>query len=115
MPLPRPKDLSGGPGVGAHHVDKVAGGEWGRASPKEDFAGTEVDQHQRELDGEAEVIGDLRRDEVQASDEGYAEREQCRRADNGVDADDGTDGQRPGEAAGRGSHAEEADEWRDDA
>ena len=86
-------------------MNQFVGCEWGRAGAKEYLAGAEVDQHERELDGEAEVICDLRGDEVETGEEGYAEREERGGADDGIDADDGTDGEGPGESAGGGTHS----------
>jgi len=75
VPLPGPEDLGGCPGVYAHQVNEFVRCDRRRAGSEEDLASAKVDQHQRELDGEAEMVGDLRCDEVQAGEEGYAERE----------------------------------------
>jgi len=105
VPLPGPEGLGCRPGVDVHQMNQVVGCEWGRASAEEDLAGAEVDQHERELDGEAEVVGDLRGDEVEAGEKRYAQGEECCGADDGIDADDGTDGEGPGESAGGGAHS----------
>ena len=105
VPLPGPQNPGGCPRVCAHRMNEVSGGEWRRAGAEEDLAGAEVDEYQRELNGKAEVVGDLRGNEVQSSKEGDTERKQCRGAHNGVDSDDRTYGKRPGEAAGRGTRS----------
>lgn len=115
VPLPGPEKVCGRPGVNAHQVHQIVRGQRRWAGAEEDLSGAEVDQHQRELDGEAEVVCDLRCDDVEAGEKGYTEGEERRRTDDGVDADDGPDGERPGEAARGGSDAQQLDERGNDA
>ncbi len=60
------------------------------------------------------MVCDLRGDQVEAEEEGQRKGEDCRAAEQRVDADGESDGERPGEAARGGSDAEEVEDGGDD-
>lgn len=115
VPLPGPEQVGGGPRALAHEAENGVGGDGRRAGAEEDLSGAKIDHQQREFEREEQVVGDLAGDNVEPEDEGGGEAEHGGRADDRVDADGGSDRERPGEAARGSSHAQEMEQREDDA
>jgi hypothetical protein len=62
VPLPAPECVAGGPGMDAHGVDQLFGVERRRLGVEEGVAGAQVKDDERKLQGEEQMVGDLRGD-----------------------------------------------------
>lgn len=96
-------------------VEKLAGRE-GHGRGVEDAAG-DVDEgnNEDELERIDDVVADLRGRDIEAKDEGYGEAEDGGAADDGVDADEQTGGDAPGQLFWRCSHAQQSQDGKGDA
>lgn len=67
------------------------------------------------LEGVDDVVSDLRGGYVQAEDEGDGEAGDCGASEDGIDADEDSRGDAPGQLFGSGSHTEEREDGKSDA
>ncbi len=114
VPLPCPQQMRRRPLAMADGMQKDVARERQRSGVEQHFAGAQVDERQRQLQREEQVVGDLRCDQVESEDDGDSETDQRGRADDRVDPDGSAHGQRPGEFARRSSDAQQMQQRADD-
>lgn len=114
VPLPRPEHAGGGEGVVTHGAEESLTVQRELAGVEDAVAYVYEDEEQGELERVDEVVGDLGRYQVQTQDEGHGKAEEGGRAEQRIDADGYPNRERPGEAAGGGSDAQQMHDRRDD-
>ena len=68
-----------------------------------------------EFQGEHGVVGDLAGDDVEPEEEGHGETQDGGASEQGVDADEESGGDAPGQRARAGSHAQQREDGQDAA
>jgi len=114
MPLPHPEGTGGRDGVMPRAVEELMAGEGKFPGVEDAVAELNEEEEERELQRVDDVVGDLRRDEVEPEDAGQDKTDDGGRTKQGIDADDDAEGERPGEAAGAAADTQEVDERGDD-
>jgi len=99
----------------ARSVEEGVAAERHAAGVEELVADADEDEKERELQRVDDVVGDLRGDEVEAQYERQEQAGEGGGAEQGIDADDETGGERPGELAWATADAQEIEERGDDA
>jgi hypothetical protein len=115
VPLPQPEPAGEVERVFAGGVKELVRRErHGRGA--EDAAG-DVDERndQDDLERIDDVIAQLRGGDVEAEDEGQGEAEDGGAAKDGIDADEQSGGDAPGESLGSSAHAEQCEDGKGDA
>jgi len=77
-------------------VEEFPGRHWHGSGVEETAAEADEGDEQEDLERVGDVVGDLRRDDVEPEDEGQRKADDGRGAEDGVDADESADGQAPG-------------------
>jgi hypothetical protein len=101
--------------AGVRVVQELAGRERHGSGVEDTAAEADEGDDEDDLQRIAEVIGDLRCDYVEAEDEGEREAEDGGGAEQRVDADEGTEGEAPGELLRGGSATEKGEDGKGDA
>jgi len=78
-------------------LEELFGRERHRRGVEEAAAESDEWHDEQDLQGVDQVVGDLGCDHVEAKEKCHSEAEDCRRTENGVDADESSGGQAPGE------------------
>jgi len=115
VPLPGPELAGEGDGAGAGGVNQRAGREGHRRGAEDDVAEAKEGNHEQELEGIDEVIGQLRGGDVEPQDEGGGETDDGGAAEHGIDADEQADGDAPGELSRGSAHAQQREDGKSDA
>lgn len=97
VPLPQPELADEGEGCGACAVEELVGGERHGLGVEETGAEADEGDDQRQLQGIGDVVRELRGGDVEAEDEGDGEADDGGGAEQGIDADEESDGEAPGE------------------
>ena len=113
--FPEPELACKSDGAGASFVEEAGRGKRQGPGVEEAAAGADERNDQNDFQRIDDVIGELRSGDVEPESRGEDEAKQGGRAEQGIDADDEAGGDAPGEAFGRGSHAEEREKREDDA
>jgi hypothetical protein len=115
VPLPEPEVTDEGDGVFAGDVEEFGRGE-GQAAGVKDMGG-DVDERddEQKLQRIDDVVSYLGGRDVEPEDEGCGEAEECGAAEDGIDADEESGCEAPGEFLRGRSHAEEGEDGQDGA
>ena len=82
---------------------------------KDEAAETDERDHEEKLERIYDVVSYLRGGYIKTKEKGHCEAENGRAADDGIDADEETDGDAPGEFFWSRSETEEREDWKGDA
>ena len=115
VPLPEPELAGEGEGVLAGGVEEFVRGERHRRGVEDAAGDADERDDQDQLERIDDVVAELRGGDVEAEDEGNGEAEDCGAAEDGIDADEESGGDAPGQLFGRGSHAEEREDGKRNA
>ena len=115
VPLPTPELTCESDGVGAGRFEKRFGREWHWLGVKEEASEADQRDHEDKLERIDDVVSYLRGGYVETKEKGHCKAENSRAADDGIDADEETDGDAPGEFLWGRSETEEREDGQGDA
>ncbi len=99
----------------AHAFQQRVAAQRKTAGVKDEVAHADEEEEQRDFKWIHQVIGDLRRYQIEPEHPCQQQAQQGCRAEQRVHPDDTAQRKRPGEHARRGAHSQQVEQWGDDA